>query len=97
VIAFPATGCGAAQCIPAWSVHLNRAVVGAPSIGNGLVVVGTHSRRIVAVSLAACATGSCQPIPLGQVASAITGGPVVGGGMVVVGTASGDLVGFRQP
>jgi outer membrane protein assembly factor BamB len=97
LFAYPARGCGASECSPSWSGSLDSEIVSAPSIGDGVVVVGTHNRKVVAFSIATCSAGPCSQILLGRVANPITGGPVVGGNTVVVGTAAGDLVGFRAP
>jgi outer membrane protein assembly factor BamB len=41
VDAFPAAGCGAANCAPVWSADAGSPVIGAPAVSNGAVYVGT--------------------------------------------------------
>jgi hypothetical protein len=68
--AYPAAGCGAADCAPAWSVALSREVFvrGAPIVAGGVVWLGTVSDgggtapAVAGVDAAGCGAPACTPL-----------------------------------
>jgi hypothetical protein len=92
LFAFPAAGCGAATCAPAWRGVLQNAVVdSSPAIANGIAYLGDFGGRFYAFDMAACAAAhnmSCKPIWTGQVGpeEELTTAPVVGPHHVVIGS-----------
>jgi len=68
--AYPAAGCGAADCAPAWSVGLGLAVFvnGAPIAAGGVVWIGTVSDgasvapAVLGIDAAGCGAPVCTPL-----------------------------------
>jgi outer membrane protein assembly factor BamB len=92
--AFPA-GCGTgdAECPPAWTAALHDpAVVGAPAVGGGLVVVGTQGRDGRVMAFQAACSARCDPVWVGETGGPTTGVVISGGTVYTV--ARGEVFAF---
>lgn len=100
--AYPAAGCGAATCPPAWSAEVDTLPnVGAPllqpAVAGGVVYLAGEGGILYAFDAAGCGAATCEPLWSASVGSEITGAPAVSNGRVYVGTADGRLVAFGLP
>ena len=100
--AYPAAGCGAATCPPAWSAEVNTlpdngAPVLQPAVAGGVVYLAGEGGVLYAFDAAGCGAATCEPLWSASVDSEITGAPAVSNGRVYVGTADGRLVAFGLP
>jgi outer membrane protein assembly factor BamB len=71
--AFPAGGCGAATCRPAWTGATSGHIESTPTVVGGIVYIGSDDGHLYAFKAAGCGTASCRPLWRGS----IGGGPVL--------------------
>ena len=100
--AYPAAGCGAATCPPAWSAEVDTlpntgAPVLQPAVAGGVVYLAGEGGVLYAFDAAGCGAATCAPLWSASVGSEITGAPAVSNGRVYVGTADARLVAFALP
>jgi outer membrane protein assembly factor BamB len=100
--AYPAAGCGAATCPPAWSAELDTlpntgGPVLQPAVAGGVVFLAGEGGILYAFDAEGCGAATCGPLWSGAAGSEITGAPAVSNGQVYVGTADGRLVAFGLP
>lgn len=89
-------GCRSGFCEPAWRIDLRQAIQDSPAVANGVLYVGTSSRRgwLYAFDIKACAAGdSCRRLWRAKV-NVGSSSPTVAGGVVYVGSYDGGLYAF---
>src|SRR6185437_5159375 len=86
--AFPAAGCGAAVCAPAWKAHLLDPVVDSSvAVAGGVAYVGDFHGHLYALKAAGCGAAVCAPLWVGHgFKTELIGAPAVGNGYVYVTT-----------
>ncbi len=94
IAAFPAAGCGQADCAPLWQTTIGTTMTGPPTVV-GDVVYATTSNTLVTLRLAGCGAATCP-----RIASYNVGDPIRGlaydGGRIFVATDN-NLVAFGLP
>jgi outer membrane protein assembly factor BamB len=94
IAAFPAAGCGQADCAPLWQTTIGTTMTGAPTVV-GDVVFATTSLTLVTLRLDGCGAATCPGIAtynLGDTPRAVA----YDGGRVFVATNS-QLIAFGLP
>lgn len=92
--AFPAAGCGAAFCSPAWRGSLPGAPTAQIAAGGGLVYAGTDAQTVAAFDAAGCGVATCAPLVSRPVPGQPTDIVVAQGALLVtsLGSVSGTQV-----
>jgi hypothetical protein len=95
IAAFPAAGCGQADCAPLWQTTVGTTMSAAPTVV-GDVVVATTSNALVTLRLAGCGAATCPSIASYNVGDTVAS-VAYDNGRVFVGTTGGQLVAFGLP
>jgi outer membrane protein assembly factor BamB len=98
IVAFDASGCGSATCMPVQRFHLGSPATGQPVVAGKVLYAGTKDGRVVAFRASGCPEAVCEPlldVDLGG--GAIVAGPIVVDGMVIAATADGQVVALGLP
>jgi hypothetical protein len=80
--AYPASGCGRAECTPEWSAPLDGSFL-RPMIG-GDVVYATDGNTLVALAADGCGAATCKPLASVPVAVGVVQYMVISGGRVLI-------------
>jgi outer membrane protein assembly factor BamB len=102
LVVFPATGCGAATCQPAWLGKTGPQAIAAPAVAGGLVFVDSQASftsndgRLNVFDADGCGSSVCQPLwkGIGGTESFLVSSPAVVGGRVYVGSYDGKVYAF---
>jgi outer membrane protein assembly factor BamB len=89
--AFPATGCGAATCSPAWTAP------GGAAIAGGDVVYTSSGGDVLAYPAAGCGAATCAPLVTLSVEGTEVAPAIVDGGRLFAVTSDGRTVAFGLP
>jgi outer membrane protein assembly factor BamB len=95
LFAFPADGCGAATCSPAWSAQTNGAIESSPAVTGTTVFVGSDDGSLSAFPAKGCGAATCQPLWQAQTGAAVKSSPSVAGEIVYVGSDDDNLYAFN--
>jgi PQQ-like domain len=99
LLAWPATGCGGANCRPLWTAQLSNGVFTTPAVAGGLVFVSSAGSvdnglgKLYAFKAAGCGRATCGPLwtaPVPNVGSS----PTVSDGVVYIVSSDGRLLAF---
>jgi hypothetical protein len=92
--AYPASGCGASQCMPAWTASANGPLTTSATSTAKLVFIASQKGTLYAFPVAGCGHSTCSPTWTGSVGGALTA-PTVSGATVYVGSSKGIVYGFN--
>jgi hypothetical protein len=93
--AFPAGGCGAATCSPAWTAKTNGAIETSVAVTPRTVFVGSDDGVLSAFPATGCGAATCQPLWQAQTGGAVKSSPSVAGDVVYVGSDDDNLYAFN--
>jgi hypothetical protein len=92
--AYPASGCGAYQCMPVWTASANGPLTTSPTSTAKLVFIASQKGTLYAFPVAGCGHSTCSPRWTGSVGGALTA-PTISGATVYVGSSKGIVYGFN--
>jgi hypothetical protein len=69
-------------------------IVAPPTVGDGMVYVGSTDGRLRAYSAGGCFARTCEPLWTAETGSSITKQPALAGGVLYVGTEGGSVLAF---
>jgi outer membrane protein assembly factor BamB len=93
--AFPAGGCGAASCSPAWTAQTGGAINSSAAVTPTTVFVGSDDGKLYAFPARGCGAATCQPAWTATTGGAVRSSPSVAGRVVYVGSDDGHLYAFN--
>src|SRR3954468_1403130 len=99
LIAWPATGCGSADCGPLWTAQLSNGAFTTPAVANGLVFISSAGNAdnglgtLYAFKAAGCGRVACKPVWTAPVLNTDSS-PTVAGGVVYIVSNDGRLLAF---
>jgi hypothetical protein len=93
--AFPARGCGAITCMPAWTAQTKGAIESSPAVTATTVFVGSDDGGLYAFPATGCGAATCKPQWRASTGGSVKSSPSVAGGVVYVGSDDDDLYAFK--
>ena len=95
LVAFPAGGCGAATCAPAWTAGLAAPAAARASIGGDVVYVGSTDGTVAAFPADGCGgRATCDALWSAPVGAPVAAPPVISDGTLLVTATDGSLTAF---
>jgi hypothetical protein len=93
--AFPAKGCGATTCPPAWTAQTKGAIESSPAVTSTTVYVGADSGGLYAFPANGCGAAMCRPLWRAKTGGSVKSSPSVAGDVVYAGSDDDDLYAFK--
>jgi hypothetical protein len=93
--AFPAGGCGAATCSPAWTAKANVTFATSVAVTPTTLFVGSGDGVLYAYPATGCGATTCQPLWQAQTSGAVPYSPSVAGDVVYMGSDDDNLYAFN--